>query len=241
VAEFSEQLNQLFDIAHVDAMSKIKIEQDKEFLNDQRNDRKMIMTTEDKELAEKQQRSKDRRDKEEERKRKASLQSASAADANDSDDGKSSDVSDNTDSCDEYTPSKAFKSSATQLMAQTKKKTSRDQLFNADVTSPLDRNKTSSREAVRLMIPIAAALGHDPNDLPISRNTIQRARTSARHEMSKAIMDNFEPICPLVLHWDGKILPEIVGEGSIDRLPVLVSGDGMDKTLGCAKSELRNC
>jgi len=132
-------------------MSKIKIEQDKEFLSDQRNDRKMIMTTEDKELAEKQQRSKDRREREEKRKRKASLPSASAADVYDSDDGKSSDDNDNTDSCDEYTPSKACKSTDTQQPVQAKKKTSRDQLFNADVTSALDRNKTSAREAVRLL------------------------------------------------------------------------------------------
>jgi hypothetical protein len=70
--EFAEKLNQLFDIAHADAVTKIKTEQDKELLNDQRTDRKMIMTTEDKKLAEKQQRSEQRRQKEEERKRKAS-------------------------------------------------------------------------------------------------------------------------------------------------------------------------
>jgi hypothetical protein len=43
------------------------------------------------------------------------------------------------------------------------KKTSRDQLFNANVTSAVDSNKTSDREAVQLLIPTAAALGHDPN------------------------------------------------------------------------------
>ena len=47
--------------------------------------------------------------------------------------------------------------------------------------------------------------------------------------------DNFEPTCPLVIHWNGKILPEIFGEGSVDRLPVLVSGDGMDKLLDVPK------
>jgi len=120
-------------------------------------------------------------------------------------------------------------------MFQVKKKTPRDQLFNADMTSALDRNKTFSREAVQLMIPIAAALSHDPNDLPISFSTNQRACTSARHEMSKAIMDNFKPTCPLVLHWDSKILSEIVNTGSVDRLPVLLSGDGMDKLLGVPK------
>jgi hypothetical protein len=51
----------------------------------------------------------------------------------------------------------------------------------------------------------------------------------------RAIKSSFEPTCPLVIHWDGKILPAIFGEGSVDRLPVLVSGDGMDKLLGVPK------
>jgi len=34
---------------------------------------------------------------------------------------------------------------------------------------------------------------------------------------------------------DGKILPEIFGQGKVDRLPVLVSGDGTEKLLGVPK------
>jgi len=41
--------------------------------------------------------------------------------------------------------------------------------------------------------------------------------------------------CPIVVHWDGKILPEIFGQGKVDRLPVLVSGDGTKKLLGVPK------
>jgi len=44
-------------------------------------------------------------------------------------------------------------------------------LFNSNVSGALDRNKTSDRDAVRLMIPIAAVLGHDPSSLPLSRST----------------------------------------------------------------------
>jgi len=35
----------------------------------------------------------------------------------------------------------------------------------------------------------------------------------------------------LVVHWDGKILPKIFGKGKVDRLPILVSGEGNDKVL----------
>jgi hypothetical protein len=109
------------------------------------------------------------------------------------------------------------------------------QLFNQYVTSALDRNKTSDREAVRLMILFAAALGCDPSTLPLSRSTMQRVRKKARKEHAESTSAEFAPDFPLVVHWDGKILPEISGLGEVDRLPVLVSGDGIDKLLGVPK------
>jgi len=88
---------------------------------------------------------------------------------------------------------------------------------------------------VRLIIPIAPALGHDPSSLPLSRNTIHRVRKKARQECTASAMAEFVPDYPLVVHWDGKILPEITGIGEVDRLPVLVSGDGTEKLLGVPK------
>jgi len=43
------------------------------------------------------------------------------------------------------------------------------------------------------------------------------------------------PCWTLVVHWDGKILPQISGQGNVDRLPILVSGDVMEKLLGVPK------
>ena len=64
---------------------------------------------------------------------------------------------------------------------------------------------------------------------------IARNRKKARLECAEAAKDDFMPDCPLVVHWDGKILPEITGRGKTDRLPVLVSGDGFEKLLGVPK------
>ena len=58
------------------------------------------------------------------------------------------------------------------------------QLKNADVASALDRNKTSDRKAVRLMISMAAELGHDPAKLPLSRSTFQRPRKRPRRDVT---------------------------------------------------------
>lgn len=53
-------------------------------------------------------------------------------------------------------------------------------LFTYFVTTALDRNRTSDREAQRLIISIVSALAQDPGTLPFSRNTIQRSRKKAR-------------------------------------------------------------
>ena len=85
------------------------------------------------------------------------------------------------------------------------------------------------------MIPIAAALGHNPSDLSLSRNTVQRMRKKARLEHTELTKQGFAPKHLLVVHWDGKILPEICGSGKVDHLPVIVSGDGEEKLLGVPK------
>ena len=61
------------------------------------------------------------------------------------------------------------------------------ELFNRNVTGTLDWNKTSDREAVRLMVPIAAALGHDPSSLPLSSSTVHRMRQKIQREFAEAM------------------------------------------------------
>jgi hypothetical protein len=56
--DFTSQLDSLFDIAHADALTMIRIEEDRKFLFDQRADHKMFMLTEDKELTKRKERTK---------------------------------------------------------------------------------------------------------------------------------------------------------------------------------------
>ena len=37
---------------------------------------------------------------------------------------------------------------------------------------------------------------------------------------------------PLTIHWDGKLMEDLTGKQHVDRLPVLVSGVGVDQLLG---------
>jgi len=75
-------------------------------------------------------------------------------------------------------------------------------LLDKNVTGTLDRNKTSDREAVRLMIPIAAALGHDPSTLPLSYSAIHRRRQKTQKEVAEENLMENNPCFPVVsLGW----------------------------------------
>jgi len=65
--EFAASVEELFDIAHEDAMTMMVIEEDKQFLHLQRQGRKGCMGRIDKELAEREQRKQERREAEERR------------------------------------------------------------------------------------------------------------------------------------------------------------------------------
>jgi hypothetical protein len=49
------------------------------------------------------------------------------------------------------------------------------------------------------------------------------------------IKESFSCDTPFVVHWDGKILPDLTGSDHVDRLPVLVSGLNVSKLLGVPK------
>lgn len=235
--EFENELDKLFDIAHADALTMTKIKEDYDFLLDQRGNRKMFMAAEDKILAQKEERARQRRNKEEERRQKA-IASTSTAASNVCFTEDETESSENSQSSgDEFEPAKLGTLERTSPVEKEQtKKFPTHQLFTSHVTDSLDRNKTSDREAVRLIAPIAAALGCDPASLPISRSSVRRFRKKARKEKAETLKREFVPEYPLVVHWDGKILPEIVGAGKVDRLPVLVSWDGHEKLLGVPKT-----
>lgn len=36
----------------------------------------------------------------------------------------------------------------------------------------------------------------------------------------------------LIVHWDGKLLPALTGHAKVERLPILISTNGIEKLLG---------
>lgn len=241
---FLEPLDKLFDIAHNEALTMCKLEEDRQFLTDQRTERKMIITTEDKEYSKKQERILERKLKEQKRLEKAIeestllLVSPTVTSANSDDDSSANSTPVKDSSVIElYKPSTSQRYKRESRTDFSSEPLAKKSLFSEHVIGALDRNKVSDREALRLMVPIAAALGHDPSKLPLSRTSIQRERKEARRTVAETIKKSTSFDSPVIVHWDGKILPDILGADKVDRLPVLVSSpaDGKDKLLGVPK------
>ncbi|KAG0711860.1 hypothetical protein GWK47_019706 [Chionoecetes opilio] len=104
----------------------------------------------------------------------------------------------------------------------------RTPIMTPAVAAALDRTRISDRTAVHLFTAVHGA------DATPARSTVRRHRRSAREKMAKEIKAEMTvnvPAVPLIIHWNGKLVEGMAGEGIASDLPILVSGDGIQKLL----------
>ncbi|KAK2708416.1 hypothetical protein QYM36_014133, partial [Artemia franciscana] len=188
-AAFVSRLEDLFDIAHADALNTMSIQEDKDFL-----------------LA---QREKGRRE-------------ASTAELTTS--GSEISAAEDVDS------EGAVGGSRTQ-----KGKRGRKAVVTPELAAALDRTKVSDRKAVFVIAETAKSLGMTIDQLALNRDSVRRLRAKHRIHSSASIRAKFQSDVPLVVHWDGKLIPDLIGKEKVDRLPVLVSGKKVLQLLTVAK------
>lgn len=98
----------------------------------------------------------------------------------------------------------------------------------------LDRTKTSMREAMHIVGPALNAAGIDIDHVTLSKSSLHRARKQARQDISSKVQKEFCPSSPLIVHFDGKMLPDDTGK-MVDRMAVIASGSDIEKLLGIPK------
>ena len=112
-------------------------------------------------------------------------------------------------------------------------------IVSPQVAAALDRTKISDRNAVYALASFSVAVGQNPSELALNRWSIRRNRMKHRYETILKLKESFgENIrdVPLVVHWDSKLLPDISGkQEKINRLPILVSGQGVERLLNVPK------
>lgn len=239
---FKDELQKLFDIAPKDVMEIMSNVDDKQFLAMQRMDvTSCSMAGVDRKLLEKEARKRAREEASDRRKLREAETSQhletrgylAQALSSTSSLSESSDTGD--DNANDFTVSSSVDES--QSTPNTKhRKLVKNIISSPEVAGALDRVNLPDRGAMFVVASVAKALGHPLEDLALSRSTIRRSRMATRKQVTEADKDSFPIEGPLLLHWDGKLLPDIAGaEETVDRITVIVTGNGMEKLLAVPK------
>ena len=93
----------------------------------------------------------------------------------------------------------------------------------------------SGRKAAFIIAQTAKSLGQNIDELALNRDSICRNRVPHRGQRAANIKAKIQGNFPLVVHWDGKLIPDLIGKKKVDRLLVLVSGKGISRLLTVAK------
>lgn len=222
-------LDDLFDIAHADALTLIKITEDRDYLLAQRQKgRRGSMGSIDTTLAKQEERRRIRNTQKRTRQEKEADRSMMEA-ATVTLSGVLSSTEE-SDSSGGETEADSFVSAP--LSVKRLRLRSRKPIVTQNIAAALDRTKVSDRNAAHILAAAAKSFGHNPSDIVINRESIRQARRRHREDVAKEIQESFAPGTTLTVHWDGKMLPALTSNEKVDRLAVLVSGEGTMKLLG---------
>jgi hypothetical protein len=92
------------------------------------------------------------------------------------------------------------------------------------VAASLDYGKVSVRKAVTLVATTLISNEENLEDCTLSRSKMHRVRNQARFDLCDKIKENMEKDAPLIVHFGEKILPDLTGEGKVDRVAIIVCG-----------------
>lgn len=102
------------------------------------------------------------------------------------------------------------------------------------VVATLDKCKLSYRNSTRIVTAVAEALGIDVQSLIITKTAMYDARRKIREKESeriKTLFKNEKIDRPMIVHWDGKIMPDSVECQKQDRMPIIITYGKNSKIL----------
>lgn len=236
--EFISDLNNLFDIAHANALDLMKIEEDKIFLQLQREPgRKGCLAGIDKRAMKREERSLERAMKFDERRAKEQARCQGDIQFNLESSSEELDTSDvPSSSLSLPCPAQATEPAEGNSNEPDIVMRGRKCIFTTKLMAALDRCQISQRNAVFILEAAIEAAGLDIADVALNRTSLQRYRERFRKNNCLKIKQIFQEKVPkfVTVHWDSKLLPALnVRDPKQERLPVIVSYDGnKDKLLG---------
>lgn len=231
--EFVTNINNLFDIAHANALHLIKINEDRVFLQRQREPgRPGHLAGVDKKLTEMEERV-SLRNIQEQKRRATYLASITPPTSS------HEPLPENSSSNSEITELQEHLPIPVENKQPDTIKTSVNKNFiTPKLVAALDRCQLSMRDSVFIIEATIEALGHNTDEFPISKSSIQRIRTEKRKQRAEAIKLNFQNDVPdtVIVHWDGKLLPALdVRKCKEERLPIVITYDNKEQLIAVPK------
>ena len=228
VETFSQEIEELFHIAHEDALKFITIGENKTVLIQQREGIKGYMSSVDCEFFIQEQRIIDKKKQMKEKqelKRKEGGMCSIGTDLvlTESD---SSKVTDNE--VDDFIPSSAKK-------LKKSEETEKKKVITPAFCSALDRLKIPNHSGSLVLSTICQGLGTNIEHFSTSYKSLRSACIENRKEVAKRITLKFKPQVLLTVHWDGKLLSNSTSRNEVDQLPILVTGYNVEKLLSVPK------
>ncbi|CAH1106985.1 unnamed protein product [Psylliodes chrysocephalus] len=112
-------------------------------------------------------------------------------------------------------------------------------IFTPKLCTMLDKCKISDRNATGLLISFLEAADLDASQYIVNRTSIKQKREKFREKRAAEIQHRFKnrDLSKLVIHWDGKHLPDITGRSFVERLPIIISTEKETKILSIPKLE----
>jgi len=98
----------------------------------------------------------------------------------------------------------------------------------------LNKCKISDRDTVHLLTAVAECFQVNCSEFVINRTSIKKVRENIRKQTSETIKTNFLnfDLNFVVLHWDSKLLPDLLNRKNVERLPIIVTAPNVEKLLG---------
>lgn len=108
------------------------------------------------------------------------------------------------------------------------------EILNMKLSILLDRCKISDRNATRILIATLEALNLDPLEYKVSKTSLHYRRQMFREQYTKQIFAkvNIPEKEPVVVHWDGKLLPGVLKEEQCERIAIAISYGEKEQLLG---------
>lgn len=117
----------------------------------------------------------------------------------------------------------------------TENQSSKINIITPELAAALDRSNVSSRNATYILAAALKSVGFNIQNVNLSYKTIQRHRIIHRKKIAEGLKEDLKFNENYVVHWDGKLLSDIVGSETVDRLPVLLTSSGSEQLLGIPK------